>query len=181
MFFWVAIALVVAITVFLVIKDGGYDTGVIIFCGLTFGGLAVLVYLGIIMSIWAGGGTAGINHRTHTETSSLAAVGNGTQVKGSLGHSVFAYYGSFESEQTINYVKQDAQGGYHLSSNAAKNSVIYQTDSEKPHIVEEHWANEKDYTLWLPWAYSDDEYAVQATLYVPEGTVSSNYEIDPGK
>jgi len=125
---------------------------------------------GFILAVAATG--APIDH-SYDKVEPLKAMANHTSVSGSF----FLIYGQVGEEVQINYIAQDPDGGYILSSASPTNVRIFEDDTgpalHTGSIVTSAW--------WLaPWPWVS--LRMQALdFHVPPGTILQEFSIDLSK
>ena len=88
------------------------------------------------------------------------------------GGSFFLGTGYVEGEGSFFWYEKNSNGGYKLESVRSKYATVFESDY--PHVVE---LRAESTNLWISlWAEPMNDYKVN--LYVPEGSIVSNYVLD---
>lgn len=148
-------------------------------------GLAVILSIMVIgvfllSSAMSWDSDEGETSQADTRTIDIVAMGNSEKISGHYQGGVFASYGYMDSEQVINYVTRDEQGGMHLDRVSANTATVFEQEGD-PHIVITKYTEHVDYRLWVPWMVGERKGATHTDLYIPKGSVSNNFSLDPNK
>ena len=103
-----------------------------------------------------------------TETNHLRALNTGTDTEGHY----FLLSGSMESGPSYTYLVEREDGGFEMTSIVAGGAIVYQDDSQTPHVITGQVRPRS--TLWsiLP-------LPAKAEFYVPVGSVQdATYRVD---
>jgi hypothetical protein len=140
--------------------------------------MVMAVYFVISASVYESDN--GDNRESSRQDTPIVAMGNSTAISGNYQGGVFASYGMLNSSQVINFVAKDTDGGLHLRQAEARNATVYQQDGD-PHITEIHFTKHIDNSIMLPWMKGTRDGGTWTNLYVPKGSVQSDFSLDTGK
>lgn len=128
----------------------------------------------------AWGNDEGQRSETGRADYTIVAMGNSTAVSGRYQGGVFASYGTLGSQQVINYVWKDQNGGLHLNQVNAGDATVYEQDGD-PHLTVTEYTEHVDYSFWVPWIVGDRNGGQHIDLYVPKGSVVTDFKLDASK
>ena len=170
MIFWILLAICVIVA--LCCAAGGVDEafewyGAI---GLGIGGfvlggavsafVAGLVY--VPLAYWADN----YAHINGSDSVNLKAIKMGSQTTGNF----FLGSGVVDGENVYTYYYVNDNGNYQSGRLDADDAEVVESDTETPRIVTHHWK--------MPWWYGPMDMTETYTIYVPENSIVSNYNLD---
>lgn len=153
----------IIIAIIIAIKD---RDGEFIFFGLIGGFLFGLI--GILIA-FVGGYCVGTDKVYNTETTNLCAFSdfNGTQ------GSYFLGCGNSKSKMYYCYLTEDEDHAKIMHTLNADGVKIYDNEKETPRIVTEYKTSSNPFATFFLLPFSES-----TSVYVPEGTIKYNYNID---
>lgn len=172
MIFWVVTVLFVALWAWAVIyftRDDGIVGFLMAF--LMGGMIAVLVWFLVAVALVgvAGSHLAGAN-KTETHSVPLKALGSDSSVGG---RSYFLAGGYVEGKRVLSYIRENSDGSFTPGQVDARSTRVFEED-QKPELV---WHVHSARHWWL--FPADVEISRSYELYVPEGSVSEEYNVAP--
>lgn len=183
MIFYIIIGVIIAAISFAIYKAqkhskkaGYFDGFPIAMTALISTMLLLFYFLGCSMS-WDSDEGSSTESRQDID---IVAMGNSTSLEGKYRGGIFASYGTLNSTQVISYVTKDENGGLHLNKVDADNATVYEQDGD-PHISIVRYTEHVDYSFWVPWMVGDRDGGTHTQLYVPKGSVSTEFSLDPNK
>lgn len=171
MIFWILLVFGVVATLvgtfFLVDEMFDSTVGRIIGAPFVFigGGFVVGFFLAMVyfpLGFWAG------NYAYHdSDTSSdLRAINMGDQTTGRF----FLGSGVINGENVYTYFYVNKGGNAQSGRIDADSAEVVESDTEDPRIVTHNWR--------MPWWYGPFDLGETYTIYVPEGSITSTYNLD---
>lgn len=142
------------------------------FAGLFIGGIAGLLFAGMIASI-GGNVTAKENGYSDVETYELVALATQQETEGSGGMLIFVGWAQVGETRTAYWTAKDSDGIAQMYSAKAEEILVKETDT-KPRYVKQAMVDDSGF--WWP---GDHMILSREYLEVPAGTLTANYEFQP--
>lgn len=173
MVFYILVAAIVIVGLFLSVRSGLYyygsrnhrfDFGA--FWGGLFGTLMAFIFLPVIYLLVVSSSTSGYEETRH----SLSALGNGSETSGSF----FLGSGVIDDEQVFQYLRKAEDGGVTLHTVEADRAVVYEDSGTEAYAtVRTPYFYDP---VWAPWKLDSRE-DPEIQFHVPEGSINNEYRI----
>lgn len=174
---WIILLVLATIGSFVWVASDEYaqqvDKAAVPFFTFLIGAFIVLMLIAIIDI------ATGDEHDTEvSEKRELVAVKDGSQINGSFGGSFLGFSGSIGESPVYSYYWKNADGAIVRGEIDSANAVVIETNEYSPQI-ELFTEVETEYG-WSFWTYDmpQEDRFNGAVIYVPEGSVTAEFELD---